>query len=74
MGGDGLSAIWKATAAAKAGMDRPTLIRFKAIIGYGPPSTANSLDAHGLPDIVHYTRCIMGDGCLGAIWKATAAI
>ena len=59
-----MGATRKATAAAKACTDKPTLIRFKAIIGYGPPNTTNSHDAHGLPIIVHYTYRIMGDGCL----------
>ena len=59
-----MGAIRKATTAAKARTDKPTLIRFKAIIGYGPPNTADSHGAHGLPIIVHYTCCTMGDGCL----------
>ena len=59
-----MGAIRKAIAAAKARTDKPTLIRFKAIIGYGPPNTANNHDAHGLPITVHLTCCIMDDGCL----------
>ena len=57
-----MGAIRKAAAAARARTDEPTLIRFKAIIGYGPPNTANSHDTHGLPIIV-CTFGIMGDGC-----------
>ena len=58
-----MGAIRKATAAAEAPTDKPTLIRFKAIVGYGPPNAADSHGAHGLPIFVQYTCCIMGDGC-----------
>ena len=56
MGDSCFGAIWKAIAAAKARTDKPALIRYKAIIGYGPPSTANSHDAQSFI-IAHYACC-----------------
>jgi len=41
--------IRKAIAAAKASTDKPTLIRVKAIIGYGTFNKADGHDAHGAP-------------------------
>ena len=47
--GKDVDVIQKAIAAAKASTDKPTLIKVKAIIGYGTFNEAGGHDAHGAP-------------------------
>merc|ERR1712127_561569 len=48
-GNTDVDGLRKAIAEAKAGTDKPTLIKVKTVIGYGSPNKADSHDAHGAP-------------------------
>ena len=47
--GNNLAAINEALASAKTVADRPSLIAFRTIIGYGSPNKQGTSDAHGSP-------------------------
>ncbi len=61
--GNDIEAIDKAIEAGKNETDRPTIIRVKAVIGYGSPNKQDTSSAHGAPlgdDEIALTREALG--------------